>query len=92
MYGEEPWTCSREYWRLYFGMECAELPSFSIRGLQDIAQPRGHRVPPAPPKGAEHKWVPPWGRGHGGGCVTAEQEHTGGMEWVRMAPSHGGAG
>lgn len=40
-YGDEPWTCSREYWRLYFGMECAELLSFNIRGLQKI--PKHHR-------------------------------------------------
>lgn len=40
-YGDEPWTCSREYWRLYFGMECAELLSFNIRGLQK--NPKHHR-------------------------------------------------
>lgn len=40
-YGDEPWTCSKEYWRLYFGMECAELLSFNIRGLQKI--PDHHR-------------------------------------------------
>lgn len=29
--------CSSEYCRPYFGRECAELPSFSIRGLQGRA-------------------------------------------------------
>lgn len=44
-YGDEPWTCSREYWRLYFGMECAELLSFNIRGLQkNPKHHRGHRA------------------------------------------------
>lgn len=63
-YGDEPWTCSKEYWRLYFGMECAELLSFNIRGLQEI--PKHHRSygaagtasprqsPPPPPQ----NWVP----------------------------------
>lgn len=27
--------CSRENWRLYLGMECAGLLSFSIRGLRE---------------------------------------------------------
>lgn len=55
-YGDEPWTCSREYWRLYFGMECAELLSFNIRGLQK--NPKHHRGHHAASPSLQHHPTP----------------------------------
>lgn len=83
-YGEEPWTCSREYWRLYFGMECAELLSFNIRGLQNIPkQHRSHRTAgsgsrASPPPGRAHRPIPKPGNLH----PPRGTRHNRGQVWV----------